>query len=80
MFDKIADTIYPTNGGNLLWGKYNPDTDALACTHFNNWNYGGTGMYKNPLILSTINNLDTPVTKTAAQTMKITYTLTKATE
>lgn len=38
------------------------------------------GIYKNPLILSTINNLDTPVTKTAAQTMKITYTLFKATE
>ena len=37
-------------------------------------------IYKNPLILSTINNLETPVTKTAAQTMKITYTLSKASE
>ena len=80
MFDKTADTIYPTNGGNLLWGKYNPDTDTLAVTSFDNWNYGGTCMVKNPLILSTINNLETPVTKTAAQTMKITYTLSKASE
>lgn len=80
IFDKTADTIYPTNGGINLWGKYNPDTDTLACTHFDNWNYAATGMYKNPLILSTVNNLETPVTKTAAQTMKITYTLTKASE
>ena len=44
------------------------------------YSVGAIGMYKNPLILATINNLDSPVTKTAAQTMKITYTLTKATE
>ena len=33
---------------------------------------------KNPLYLATINNLQSPVTKTAAQTMKVTYTLTEA--
>lgn len=32
----------------------------------------------NPFILCTKNNLDSPVTKTASQTMKITYTLTVA--
>ena len=32
----------------------------------------------NPFILTTKNNLDTPVTKTASQTMKITYTLTES--
>ena len=32
---------------------------------------------RNPLYLATINNLQSPVTKTAAQTMKITYTLTE---
>ena len=32
----------------------------------------------NPLILCTKNNLDSPVTKTASQTMKITYTLSVA--
>jgi hypothetical protein len=30
-----------------------------------------------PNVLMTINNLDTPVTKTSSQTMRITYTLTK---
>lgn len=34
--------------------------------------------YNNPLYLATINNLSSPVTKTAAQTMKVTYTLTEA--
>lgn len=32
----------------------------------------------NPFILTTKNNLDTPVQKTASQTMKITYTLTES--
>ena len=34
--------------------------------------------YLNPFILTTKNNLDTPVQKTASQTMKITYTLTES--
>lgn len=33
--------------------------------------------FSNPLYLATINNLQTPVTKTSAQTMKVTYTLTE---
>ncbi len=43
--------------------------------------FGGTAItpvVRNPLYLATINNLGTPVTKTAAQTMKVTYTLTEA--
>ena len=32
----------------------------------------------NPFVVCTKNNLDTPVTKTASQTMKITYTLTES--
>ena len=32
----------------------------------------------NPFILTTKNNLDEPVVKTASQTMKITYTLTES--
>ena len=31
----------------------------------------------NPFFLSTKNNLETPVTKTSEQTMKVTYTLTE---
>ena len=34
----------------------------------------------NPFILTTKNNLDAPVVKTASQTMKITYTLSESNE
>lgn len=49
----------------------------------NNVAWGTTGYYLalaitvNPFVLCTKNNLDAPVTKTASQTMKITYTLTE---
>ena len=66
------------------------DTNLKDIT--NNWNFdignqsvfGMTGnnlIYQpvvNPFILCTKNNLDSPVTKTASQTMKITYTLSVA--
>jgi hypothetical protein len=82
VWDKVNNTSYPMNGGGWFW-QYNDDIDALIGS-----NMGGTlnlqwqsyHIKKNPLILATINNLDTPVTKTAAQTMKITYTLSKASE
>ena len=35
-------------------------------------------LYHNPMLLSTINNLDSPVTKDSTQTMKIIYTWTEA--
>ena len=73
IWDKENDTLYPSNG--LARGySYNEHTDTLEMTD------GTDRLIKNPLILSTINNLETPVTKTAAQTMKITYTLSKASE
>lgn len=66
-------------------------TNATNMSIFNNVDigrkvlYGKTGPYLtyvptvNPFILTTKNNLDSPVTKTASQTMKITYTLTETT-
>lgn len=39
---------------------------------------GGTNLYWSTHYLGTIANLDSPVTKTSSQTMKITYTLTEA--
>lgn len=78
IYDRVNDTILPCNASGGFM-HYNDSLDALG---YHYMNYGETtyGIYKNPLILATINNLDTPVTKTAAQTMKITYTLTKASE
>ena len=74
---------------DLSTGKMK-DTNVEKVT--NNWNFdignqsvfGMTGynlIYQpvvNPFILCTKNNLDNPVTKTASQTMKITYTLSVA--
>lgn len=42
--------------------------------------YYSTKLVYNPFMVSTINNLSSPVTKTADMTMKITYTLTSAEE
>ena len=68
--DMASGNAYPANTSNInLWQS----ADLGAMTN-------GSQIFKNPLILATVNNLETPVTKTAAQTMKITYTLTKATE
>lgn len=59
--------------------NYSTDDDLEYMLHEY---YGSTGninyveAFKNPLYLATINNLETPITKTAEQTMKITYTVT----
>lgn len=85
IIDRVSGTRYPINSNQYNLAMIGGH-DALR--NVSNLYYSDTGsmgnlsggIYKNPLILSTINNLDTPVTKTAAQTMKITYTLSKATE
>ena len=86
IYDSVNETAYPTNGlqnygqqssssaGYKLL-MYNEEIDALMQVQDG---AAATWAYKNPLFLTTINNLDTPVTKTAAKTMKITYTLTLA--
>ena len=80
IWDKENDTVYPVNGAGTYW-QYNDDLDAIVGNNTSGIaGWGGFFICKNPLILATINNLDTPVTKTAAQTMKITYTLSKASE
>ena len=69
---------------------YSIDTNISSITQYDTvytGNYAvfaSTGIYLrysmtfNPFILCTKNNLDSPVTKTASQTMKITYTLSVA--
>lgn len=80
IYDPVNDTIYPTNGEDPYRAivYYDPNLDAFI-TH--NWYYSNfeTEQINNVShYLATINNLQTPVTKTAAQTMKVTYTLTEA--
>ena len=76
IYDPVNDTLYPTNGGgaDMYWSYcYDSDVDALGYQARYNYFY-----IPNPLYLATIYNLQSPVTKTAAQTMKVTYTLTEA--
>lgn len=70
IYDAVADTVKPIGFTSYL-GTRIPNTDLIA-------RFNGGGLYHNPLYLATINNLQSPVTKTAAQTMKVTYTLTEA--
>ena len=78
IYDRINDTVYPNNGYIPYNYEYVPltyDTFSNSLVHGSRYS---TYMYSNPLYLATINNLNSPVTKTAAQTMKVTYTLTEA--
>ena len=80
-YDTVNDTFYPTNAsgvygmcsGGVTPLFYDSVTDCI-------WNSRRFDIVavNNPLYLATINNLQSPVTKTAAQTMKVTYTLTEA--
>lgn len=73
--------IKPTNGTtgtNQI--MHNTEIDALLETESSNISMAtaGAALYKNPLYLATINNLDNAVTKDSTQTMKVIYTLTEA--
>ena len=79
-YDTTNDTIYPTNGAFVLSYNtgYNQWYEATMDIIYNRQYNEGAPVTSNPLYLATINNLDSQVTKTAAQTMKVTYTLTEA--
>lgn len=74
---------------DLATGKMK-DTNTAIMSDFNNIDIGHESVFAmtgqnltysmsfNPFVLCTKNNLDSPVTKTASQTMKITYTLSVA--
>lgn len=79
IYDSVNDTVYPTNGEDPYRAsiRYDAGADALLV---HNWYYStfeSEQINNHPHYLATINNLQTPVTKTAAQTMKVTYTLTE---
>lgn len=66
----IAEGVFPTDNP-LYFGNYSC-TDMKTPSQERNFR-----LFVFPNVLMTINNLDTPVTKTSSQTMRITYTLTK---
>ena len=80
MYDAVNGTVYPTNANPNAYGLIkNPSLGdgVLDRLGTNAEDTRTKGFYHNPLYLATINNLDSYVTKTANQTMKVTYTLTE---
>ena len=77
--DFTNDTIVPCNSNTSAWGTANAYNDKGLAECVEHTSTKSTkAIFYNPLYLATINNLQSPVTKTAAQTMKVTYTLTEA--
>lgn len=80
MIDKNNNIRYISNSTQintdlLRCGK--TDNDIFIQTAYTSSNYSTNGIGILSNYLATINNLQTPITKTSAQTMKITYTLTE---
>ena len=73
IYDINNNTIYPINVASFNLNNNVTDFGCITAGGYNN-----SSKLSNPLYLATINNLSSPVTKTAAQTMKVTYTLTEA--
>lgn len=82
------DAEFPSGSGSVVWDSVANTIKIInlsynnICTYIPSMNclYGvgndNTSIFSHPLYLATINNIQ-PVTKTAAQTMKVTYTLTE---
>ena len=84
IYDNSNDTMYPKNdayaSGSSLTSepeRYVLDRRTHQLKNLYGWS-SNTYTFYNPMFLSTINNLDSTVTKNNTQTMKVTYTLTEA--
>lgn len=78
IIDMANGIILDTNAINMSTG-YDLDI-GKKCLFARTDAYLEYRLTVNPFILTTKNNLDSPVTKTSSQTMKITYTLSEVTE
>lgn len=79
MYDTSTGTERPTNGAissNFYTFDSYPQIDALGMI-LQDYEEAPR-LFKNPLYLATVNNLENPVTKDSTQTMKVIYTLTEA--
>lgn len=78
MVDIVNGTEYPTNWWASDGWFMNAWDDKGLCEFYRYTDRPHLSFLGyNPMYLTTINNLQSPVTKTAAQTMKVTYTLTE---
>lgn len=80
IIDTVNQTVYISNGVGDLF-EYVDDYDAFvqrSIVESTADNNNARSVFKNPLYLATVNNLDTAVVKDNTQTMKVIYTLTEA--
>ena len=82
--DYLANGYGTTSSGSFVQhGAYITDRknaqEGIIVSGYS-YNYNNVALVKNPLYLATIYNLQNTVTKTASQTMKVTYTLTEEEE
>lgn len=86
VFDNSRNTTYIFNSERMdlrninyvCYGSYDGGRHFYSGENGDMYNHSNSkGFSRNPFYLGTINNLGTPVTKTADKTMKITYTLTE---
>lgn len=81
IIDTVAQTCYPFNAdlkeGTASDYELVEEIDALTEAKYRNDadDDSERGLYKNPLFLATVYNLERAVTKDSTQTMKVTYTL-----
>ena len=74
-----GNNALPTNGKSANYDKiiYSKSIDAMCAVNAGQMAQAMLRPFHNPMYLSTINNLDTAVTKDNTQTMKVIYTLTE---
>lgn len=78
IYDAVADTFRMTGLGPSNDRHYNVGTRMKSLNILKNEGWGATPYkFHNPFYLATINNLSETVTKNAAKTMKVIYTLTE---
>ena len=87
LYNSVKNTFTPFNGSvnmtssdNNYTHQYRPNLDAIDFTqrYYRDAGSNYIQRFHNPLRLMTINNLPEPVVKTPSKTMKVTYTISRA--
>lgn len=82
IYDAENETLYPCNMNEISItnadGFSSFPNNRIFSTRYASSNLSNyIAMYRNPLYLATVNNLESEITKTSSNTMKVTYTITK---
>ena len=75
IYDEVNDSLFYTNVNRdyILDGQY---MGGRLRVNYSGWYSSIKALFPNPLMLMTVNNLDSPVDKGTSDTMKVIYTVT----